>query len=319
MSTIILFMGMILKMSKPVELGWHTATDVMLWLVILLLVPVVLYFLSRKSSNGLDKEIFEERNTEFGAYNIRKNLPRNLGIGFLVGFVLLSFVLLQLGMSSTSKQAPKKEVKKTKTVSLQKKAEKPKEKPKPKKPKLKKKLNKPKQELTQKRIEPTPKENPDSTKLHKVEKMNPLAAAGTSNGGTVGGGSGGTDSTETGNGGDDGPKEPILTDEPTDLPEFANGGEDGIQTVITLCSEADLAQTSTPGVHVVILDFIVELDGSTSGVKLAPGFEPLDMNIAKIIMKCFIKNTKADAFVPGTKDGQDVRVHMLQEIVINIE
>ena len=276
MSTIILYMGMILKMSKPVELGWHTATDVMLWLVILLLVPVVLYFLSRKSSNGLDKEIFEERNTEFGAYNIRKNLPRNLGIGFLVGFVLLSFVLLQLGFTSTKESKPvAKKVVKKREIIIEKKEEVV-EKKEEKKDEPERE-SRPKEEAVVKKVEPDPVELPDTTNLHKIDTNKTNTNFGVAENKGKSGGDGTGEDSLTGGGGT-GKVEPPRVYYPDELsvqPGYP-GGTAALQSYLSI----KLNSLKSPAkyrisnqTYTVQVSFKIDKEGNVVGASLSKKYQ----------------------------------------------
>ena len=108
---------------------------------------------------------------------------------------------------------------------------------------------------------------------------------------------------------------PTITDVPGVMPEFLNGGEVGLDNTVILLLEDQIPQFP-PGFYPVNIEFVVELNGTVSNVRLLDEDDIENMEIAKLVMNAF---KRAGRFAPGSKDGQDIRVIMNKMFFIEIE
>jgi hypothetical protein len=109
-----------------------------------------------------------------------------------------------------------------------------------------------------------------------------------------------------------------IIENPTVLPQYVNGGEVGLDNKMVMMLQNDMSRFD-PGFYAVPLEFVIEINGSVSGVKLVPGEEIESKEIANLVIKAFIKMGAAGAFTPGNNDGQLVRVRMQKPFFVEIQ
>lgn len=110
----------------------------------------------------------------------------------------------------------------------------------------------------------------------------------------------------------------VVVDNPTVLPKYINGGEPGLESKLFKLLEGDISKLD-PGFYAVPLEFVVEVNGAVTGVRIAPDEEVENQKIADLVIKAFKNIGIAGAFSPGNNDGQTVRVRMQKPFFIEIQ